>query len=100
MGLVDRCRFLTIVLRSGIAFFGTPHNGGNPTLVAVGGVAAKIAHGLGFQHGDNILETLESGSLFTEILREQFRHQLLNYDILSFWGSRDTVSLRCMRCKR
>ena len=67
-----------------------------PTLVAVGGAAAKIAHGMGFQKGDNILKTLESGGLFSEILREQFRHQLLNYDILSFWGSRDTVSLPCL----
>jgi hypothetical protein len=75
-----------------VAFFGTPHNGGNKTLVALGGIAAKIALGLGFQKGDNIIETLESGSIFTEILQEHWRHQLLKYDILSFWGSRDTVS--------
>jgi hypothetical protein len=62
-------------------------------MVAVGGIAAKIALGLGFQQGDNIIETLDSGSLFTDTLHEHWRHQLLKYDILSFWGSQDNVCI-------
>lgn len=62
-------------------------------LVNVGGVAAKIAAGMGFQKGDNILKTLEDGSIFTDILQEHWRHQLLKYDIISFWGSMDKVSM-------
>ena len=64
-------------------------------LVNVGGVAARIAMGMGFQKGDDILETLKDGSIFTEILHEHWRHQLLNYEIVSFWGSTDNVSILC-----
>ena len=54
----------------GVAFFATQHNGGNKTLVALGGIAAKIVLGLGFQKGDNIIDTLESGSTLTETLQD------------------------------
>lgn len=50
---------------------------------------------LGFKKGSkgsNMIEMLENGSIFTEILKENWRDQLLKYDIISFWGSRDTVS--------
>lgn len=50
---------------------------------------------LGFKkgsEGSNMIEMLESGSIFTEILKEQWRDQLLKYDIISFWGNRDKVS--------
>ena len=76
----------------GVAFFGTPHNGGNKVLVKIGGVVAKIANDLGFQNGDDVLETLKEGSIFTDIMHEHWRHQLLNYDIVSFWGAFDNVS--------
>ena len=79
-------------LRCGIAFFATPHHGGNTTLVSLGGIAAKIALAVGFEKGDNIVETLEAGSIFTDLLQEHWRHQLLNYKIVSFWGNRDSVS--------
>ena len=75
----------------GLAFFGTPHNGGSTILVNIGSMASKIATGLGFQKGDDILETLKSGSIFTDILQGLWRHQLLKYDIVSFWGSLDNA---------
>jgi hypothetical protein len=62
-------------------------------LVNIGGIAAKIATGLGFQKGDDVLETLKEGSIFTDILQEHWRHQLLSYNIVSFWGSIDNVSI-------
>ena len=77
---------------TGLAFFATPHNGGDWKLVSLGGMAAKIATKAGFQKGDDVLETLKKGSIFAEIMHEQWRQQLLQYDIISFWGSWDSVS--------
>ncbi|RYP50073.1 hypothetical protein DL768_004359 [Monosporascus sp. mg162] len=76
---------------TGLAFFATPHDGGNKTLVSIGAVAAKIAVALGFQKGDDILETLDSGSMFSDIMHEHWRQRLLEYDIVSFWGTLDEI---------
>ncbi|KAK4188864.1 hypothetical protein QBC35DRAFT_495003 [Podospora australis] len=76
---------------TGLAFFATPHNGGDWKLVSLGSVAAKIATATGFQQGDDVLETLKQGSIFSDIMHELFRQQLMKYDIISFWGARDTA---------
>jgi hypothetical protein len=55
---------------------------------------AKIAMAAGFQKGDNVLETLKDGSIFSDIMQEHWRHQLLKYDIISFWGVLDNVSIQ------
>jgi hypothetical protein len=82
---------------TGLAFFATPHHGGDWMLVSLGSVAAKIATAMGFQKGDDVLETLKNGSIFSDIMKEHWRHQLLKYDIVSFWGALDSVSLgSCM----
>ncbi len=67
-------------------------------LVNIGGVLAKIAIDLGFQKGDDVLETLKVGNIFQDIMQEHWRHQLLKYDIVSFWGTLDSVSIirRCV----
>ncbi|RSL38692.1 hypothetical protein CEP53_014656 [Fusarium sp. AF-6] len=75
----------------GLAFFATPHDGGKQSLVKIGKIATKIALELGFQKGDNILETLKSGSMFSDLMHEHWRHRLLEYPIVSFWGALDTV---------
>ena len=77
---------------TGLAFFATPHNGGDWRLVSLGSVVAKIAVAVGFQKGDDVVETLKSGSIFSHIMQENWRHQLFNYDIISFWGALDNVS--------
>ena len=77
---------------TGLAFFATPHHGGDWILASLGGVVAKIATAVGFQKGDDVLETLKNGSIFSEIMQEHWRHQLLKYDIISFWGALDNVS--------
>jgi len=82
---------------TGLAFFATPHQGGDAMLVSLGSLVIKIATTVGFQKGDDVLETLKSGSIFSEIMQEQWRHQLLKYDIISFWGALDNVSRRS-RC--
>jgi triacylglycerol esterase/lipase EstA (alpha/beta hydrolase family) len=78
---------------TGLAFFATPHNGGDRMLVSLGGMVAKIATALGFQKGDDVLETLKSGSIFSEIMQQHWRHQLLKYEFISFWGAVDEVIL-------
>jgi hypothetical protein len=77
----------------GLVFFATPHHGGDWMLVSLEGVAAKIATAVGFQKGDDVVETLRDGSIFSDIMQEQWRHQLLKYNIISFWGALDSVSL-------
>ena len=78
----------------GLAFFATPHDGGEWKRVTLGKLTAKIAISAGFQKGDNVVEVLHKGSIFTDVLKEHWRHQLLEYDIVSFWGARDNVSSR------
>jgi hypothetical protein len=74
--------------------FATPHEGGDRKLVSLGGVAAKIATNLGFQKRGNVIEVLKTGSMFSDIMHEHWRHQLEEYNIISFWGSTDYVSER------
>jgi hypothetical protein len=38
--------------------------------VSLGGIVAKIATAVGFQKGDDVLETLKSGSIFPDIIQE------------------------------
>ncbi|KAL2125631.1 hypothetical protein VTJ04DRAFT_1996 [Mycothermus thermophilus] len=79
----------------GLVFFGTPHSGYNDDkglLVTVGQVAANTAQSLGFnKHGDKIVEVLERDSLFSDLMHEHWRHRLLEFPIVSFWGSQDTI---------
>lgn len=44
-----------IVATTGLAFFATPHHGGDRMLVSLGGIVAKIAATLGFQEGNDVL---------------------------------------------
>ncbi|CAH0057966.1 unnamed protein product [Clonostachys solani] len=78
-------------MTKGIAFFATPHHGGDMTLVGLGSIATKIARTAGLQQGDDVLETLKSGSIFSDVMHEHWRHQMVEYNIISFWGALDTV---------
>ncbi|VUC25694.1 unnamed protein product [Clonostachys rosea] len=78
-------------MTKGIAFFATPHHGGDATMVGLGSVATKIARTAGFQQGDDVLETLKSGNIFSDVMHEHWRHQMVEYNIISFWGALDTV---------
>ncbi|KAK7222706.1 hypothetical protein V2G26_010709 [Clonostachys chloroleuca] len=78
-------------MTKGIAFFATPHHGGDMTLVSLGSIATKIARTAGLQQGDDVLETLKSGSIFSDVMHEHWRHQMVEYNIVSFWGALDTV---------
>lgn len=61
-----------------------------------------VAQSLGFKKGDNLVQVLDKGSIFTDVRKEHWRHQLENYRTVSFWGDKDTVSLLqlfCTLCK-
>ncbi|KAM0439935.1 hypothetical protein ACHAPT_001034 [Fusarium lateritium] len=58
----------------GLAFFATPHDGGKQSL-----------------KGDNILEALKEGSMFSDLMHEHWKHRLLEYPIVSFWGTLDMI---------
>ncbi|KAJ4223561.1 hypothetical protein NW760_010177 [Fusarium oxysporum] len=72
-----------------IAFFRTPHASATGEL---GEVAAAIPKDLGHETGFHVVESLQAGSIFSEL--ESWKHQALQYDIVSFWGSSDTIVSR------
>lgn len=66
----------------GLVFFATPHRGGEGAGVAK--AAADICSAFTGQPRNKLLESLKSRSLITELSSDQFRHQLNDYDVLSF----------------
>lgn len=78
--------------RHGIIFFGTPHEGGQRALVSIGAIAVRIANSLGFRSSSAIVGALKHGSLFSDMLKEAWRHQLESYQIVSFWEGIGEVS--------
>jgi hypothetical protein len=74
-------------------FFGTPHSGGNEGLIRLAETASKIAQAFDFGVNESIVQVLKRGSLFAETLSENFKHQLENYKVVSFWEGRRTFPL-------
>ncbi|KAH8699434.1 hypothetical protein GQ44DRAFT_718113 [Phaeosphaeriaceae sp. PMI808] len=68
----------------GLFFFGTPHGGGKDALVKVGTAAARVLGTVTFSYSNDIMKAVKSGSMYSDILKEGFRHQLLKYQIVSF----------------
>ncbi|KAL4790496.1 hypothetical protein BDV19DRAFT_372146 [Aspergillus venezuelensis] len=67
-----------------LVFFGTPHAGPSHNLqVGLGMACARIARSLPYKQTSKIVEILEGGTLFSDLLSESFRHQLEQYKILS-----------------
>ncbi|KAH8682825.1 hypothetical protein BGZ60DRAFT_398796 [Tricladium varicosporioides] len=69
----------------GLAFFGTPHAGGNDTLVSFGRSCAAIVNAVTGSAPNDLMEVVSSGSLYTDILQDTWRHQLNDYRIISFY---------------
>lgn len=80
------------IARRGLAFFGTPHGGGKETLVSLGSACARIVTAVSTNPSNDIMEVLRSGSLFSDILQESWRHQLSSYKIVSFYEGSGEVS--------
>lgn len=74
----------------GLVFFATPHHATRSA--SLGWVVAKIAAAVGFKKGSDVFETLKSGNIFSEIMRESWRDLWVQYYILSFRGALDQVS--------
>ena len=70
----------------GIAFFGTPHRGGE--FVKLGDIAATIARALLRNPRNTFLEALRADSLFADDLVQDFRQQLEDYHLLSIYETR------------
>ena len=75
----------------GLVFFATPHNGARGSLVSIGKAAAKITSSLGAREGDNIVEIMNKDSMFSDLVNDLYRQRLLDYPIVSFWGTFDKV---------
>ena len=76
-----------------MVFFGTPHSGPtNDLKVKFGKACVAIAQSLPWSASNDTMEALKKGSLFSDILTEQFRHQLENYRILFFYEGFGSVS--------
>jgi len=69
----------------GLVFFGTPHRGGNAGLVGLGDLSIRIAQGLFRNPPNDMMDALRGGSMFEDVLQENWRHQLTHYKIVSFY---------------
>ncbi|KLP14966.1 uncharacterized protein LW94_8335 [Fusarium fujikuroi] len=74
---------------TGIVFFGTPHE---PNTQKLGDIGTAIAREVGHEARSGLIESLQAGSIFSEL--ESWRHQALQYNTVSFWGSSDTMVSR------
>src|SRR6266487_1965913 len=80
--------------RRALVFFGTPHRGPvNSSLVSFGKLCARLVQKLPGNRPNDIMDALEDGLLFSDTLKDHFRHQLESYRIVSFWEGLGDVSL-------
>ena len=78
-------------LRSGLAFFGTPHAGGSDALVKLGNASVRIVRAIFLNPPNDIMQAITHGSLYADMLQENWRHQLNLYKIVSFYEGIGTV---------
>lgn len=80
----------------GVAFFATPHRGGNHA--KLGDVVASVANSM-LQVPDNtFIEALKKDSLFAEGIIQDFRHQLEDFFVLSFFETLPYKKLGLVCC--
>ena len=66
----------------GIAFFGTPHLGGNHA--ALGAVLLQIVNFATRKTGNKLVRDLEKSSQFLDKLNEDFKHQREDFSFVNF----------------
>lgn len=71
--------------RRSLTFFGTTSWWRKKSLVTFGSACARILTALSTNPSNDNMEVLRSGSLFSDILQEVWRHQLGSYRIISFY---------------
>ena len=77
------------LIRVGLAFFGTPHAGGKDALVSLGTASIRIMRGVLRNPPNDIMEAVSTGSMYADVLLENWRHQSDRYKIVSFY---ETIS--------
>lgn len=78
-----------------LVFMGTPHSGpADSSKVLFGKTCAKIVKKVHGNASNDLMEAVQNGSLFYDVLKENWRHQLENYQIISCYETIDEVSLR------
>ena len=88
VGIVDADK-----LSYGLVFFGTPHGGpGEDWKIVFGKASVRIAQSLPGVQSNDIMEALKHGSLFSDALQSQWRHQLNQYQIVTFYEGIGDVS--------
>ncbi len=79
----------------GLAFFGTPHHGGE--YAELGSVAANIFRCVARSVPNSFLDSLRANSLYAAHLADDFRHRLRHYRILSFFETQPYGKLGIVR---
>lgn len=70
----------------GIVFFGTPHRGGEGVLL--GEVASKIVRAVLREPKNSFLESLKNDGPFSQTILEDFRTQLEDYNVITYYETR------------
>lgn len=70
---------------SALVFFGTPHTGGKASLVTLGKISIRIVRGLIRDPPNDLMQAVTKGSLYADVLEENWRHQLNSFKIVSFY---------------
>lgn len=65
-------------------FFATPHLGGQEALVGLGRTLAKIVNTVAMSPSNDLLDAVRSGTVFSDILREQWKEQMTDYRVYSY----------------
>ncbi|KAL2064442.1 hypothetical protein VTL71DRAFT_4936 [Oculimacula yallundae] len=76
----------------GLVFFGTPHRGSELSpKIALGKLCASIALSIRPKGSSAMMESLSTGTLFADILHNNFKHKLADYKVISFYGLLDVI---------
>ena len=75
----------------GLAFFGTPHRGSG--FAKFGDVAVSIVRGVLHNPKNTFMDALKRNSIFSDNIVDDFRHQIEQYQILSFYETETTKNL-------
>ena len=84
----------------GLIFFGTPHGGpGKDWRTVLGKTCVRIVQSTPGRTSNDVMEALEKGSLFSDALQSQWRHQLRCYKIVTFYEGIGSVMLMLVACR-
>lgn len=79
----------------GIAFFATPHRGGQYGLL--GELVAKVVRGEFGNSNNTLIESLKHDGIYSNELVENFREELEDLHVLSFYEDREFKDLGLVR---